>query len=392
MVPRLPALPPSAALAPPAPGAPTGPGPAAGRWRVALVMVVRNEAAGLARALASALPWVDEALVLDTGSTDDSVALARAAGARVEHFTWVDDFSAARNQALALAGADWHVVLDGDEWLAEGGAALAALRHTAPGFVGALRVDSRFGEAGEVAPSWLPRVLPGPVRYAGRIHEQPVHALPLQRLPVVVGHGGYQPQALAAKAGRNARLLTLALAEAPDDAYLWYQLGKDHDVYERHGQALVCFERAQAALPPHSPLPAWRHDLEVRSLHALKRLGRHAEALARAEAGLATWQDSPDFFFALGDVLLDWAADQSAQAERLLPLIEQAWLRCLALGERPDLEGAVAGRGSHLAATNLALLYDVLQQPDAVARYRALAAEQAPATAAYRPLAAALPA
>ena len=378
----------------PAASSPALPAPPAlpGRWRVALVMVVRNEAAGLARALASALPWVDDALVLDTGSTDRTVALAQAAGARVEHFAWVDDFAAARNQALALAGADWHVVLDGDEWLADGGPALAALRHTAPDFVGALRVDSAFGEAGEVAPSWLPRVLPGPVRYAGRIHEQPVHGLPLQRLPVVVGHGGYQARALAAKAGRNARLLMLALADAPDDAYLWYQLGKDHDVYERHGQALACFARAEAALPPAAPLPAWRHDLEVRSLHALKRVGRHGEALARAETGLATWQDSPDFFFALGDVLLDWAADQPAQAERLLPLIEQAWLRCLALGERPDLEGAVAGRGSHLAATNLALLYDVLQQPQAASHYRALAAEQAAPAGAYRPLPEAQPA
>lgn len=352
--------------------------------RLALVMIVRNEAAGIARALASALPWVDEALVLDSGSTDDTVALARAAGARVESFPWPDDFAAARNTALDRVDADWLLVLDGDEWLASGGEALAALRLAPPDFVGALRVDSGFGEQGEIAPSWLPRLLPRGVRYAGRIHEQPVHTLPVRRLPVVIGHDGYAPAALAAKAGRNAALLQRALQEAPDDAYLWYQLGKDHDVYVRHGEALECFDAALARLPASEGVPAWRHDLEIRALHALKCCGRHAEALQRAEAGLQTWQDSPDFFFALGDLLLDWAADQPARADALLPMMESAWQRCLAIGERPDLEGAVAGRGSHLAATNLALLYDLMDRPQDARACRELARRPA----AYPPLAA----
>ena len=340
---------------------PAGPTtPAAARWRISLVMIVRNEAPRIQRALASALPWVDDALVLDTGSTDDTAALARAAGARVEHFEWVDDFAAARNHALDLARADWHLVLDGDEWLASGGEAIAALRHCRPDFAAALRVDSEFGEQAQCAPSWQARVLPGAVRYRGRIHEQPQHALPTRRLPVVLGHDGYAPAALAAKAGRNAALLQRAVDEAPDDPYLWYQLGKDHDVYERHAQALDCFAQAEARLPAGAPLPAWCHDLSVRSLHALKRCGRHAQALQRAEAQLALWQDSPDFFFALGDVLLDWAAEEPERAPALLPMIETAWQRCLAIGERPDLEGAVAGRGSHLAAGNLALLHQLL--------------------------------
>jgi len=78
-----------------------------------------------------------------------------------------------------------------------------------------------------------------------------------------------------------------------------------------------------------------------------------------AEGQLARCAESPDFFFALGDLLLDLAADEPARAEELLPLIEQAWRQCLALGERPEQTGAVAGRGSHLAAHNLALVLDM---------------------------------
>ena len=136
-------------------------------YKVALVMIARNEAARIVRALASAANCVDELVVLDTGSTDATVALARSAGARVHHFKWCDDFAAARNAALELADADWNVVVDADEWIAEAGIELLALRHTAPGFVGTLRVDSQFDTpiGTSVAPSWLPRVLPRGVRY-----------------------------------------------------------------------------------------------------------------------------------------------------------------------------------------------------------------------------------
>jgi len=73
--------------------------------RLALVVIARNEARAIERCLSSARPWVDEMVVLDTGSTDHTVALARACGARVHHFAWVDDFSAARNAALAHTDA-----------------------------------------------------------------------------------------------------------------------------------------------------------------------------------------------------------------------------------------------------------------------------------------------
>lgn len=315
------------------------------------MFIARDEAPRIARAIASVRPWVDEVLVLDTGSRDATAALAAAEGARVQHRPWPHDFAAARNAALHAAGADWHLVIDADEWLTEGGAALAALRRTPPDHVGLVAVTSGFD--GQSATSRLPRLLPGAVRYRGAIHEQPVHALPVHPTPLVLGHDGYEADALARKQGRNAALLLAALARQPHDAYLWYQLGKDHDVYGRWAEALAAFDQARANL---THTPAWAHDMEVRTLHALKREKRHADALIHADHLSATWGHSPDLYFALGDLLLDWAADEPARAPELVPLMRGAWQRCLALGERPDLEGAVAGRGSHLAAANLALL------------------------------------
>jgi tetratricopeptide (TPR) repeat protein len=326
-------------------------------YRIALVLIARNESASIGRCLASVRPWVDDLLVLDTGSIDGTVAAAQAVGARVDHFVWVDDFAAARNRALALADADWNLVLDGDEWLRDGADSIAALRQKAPDFVGAIRVDSDFGAAGSTAcaSSWISRVLPRGVRYEGRIHEQPVHDMPVRRLAVHAGHDGYLPHALAAKRGRNAALLALALRDAPDDGYLLYQSGKDHAVYERFAAAADCFERAAAVLGEASPIA---HDLLVRRLFALKRCGRHEVAVQLAESQRLRWDGSPDYWFTLGDLLLDWATTVPQRAGELLPMIEACWQRCRALGERPDLEGAVHGRGSFLAAANLVVLYE----------------------------------
>jgi len=321
---------------------------------VALVVIARNEAPRLARLLDSVRPYVDRMLVLDTGSDDGTPELARSLGAQVEHFAWVEDFSAARNRALSLAGADWHLVLDGDEWLEQGGELLLGLRDLTPDFVGAVELLDQF--EGGTAHQWLSRVLPGRVRYAGRVHEQPQHTLPVRRLGLRIGHDGYSNERLVAKRGRNRELLQQMLQEQPDDAYLLYQLGKDHAVYDEHADAEAAFARAAACVAYSGGVPSWWFDFVARRLYGLKCLGRHAQGVEFAQEEMASCSDSPDFFFALGDLLLDFAAEDTARAPELLPMAEAAWRQCLAIGERPDLVGAVAGRGTSLAAHNLAVV------------------------------------
>lgn len=340
------------------------------RQRVSLVVIARNEAPRIARLLRSVASWVDSMLVLDTGSADDTAAVARTCGARVEHFDWCDDFAAARNVALDAAAADWHLVLDADEWLIDGGPALRALACTPPRFVGRVHLEDRFYDGQwRIAHSHISRVLPGRVRYRGRVHEQPNHGLPQRRLPVRVGHDGYGPGELARKRGRNRALLHAELAARSDDPYLWYQLGKDHGVYEEHHAASDCFARALQLARVDEP---WRFDLVARCLYSMKCCARHEAATALAEAELERCAESPDFFFAVGDLLLDRATQDPRQGEALLPLIEAAWTRCLEIGERPELHGAVSGRGSHLAAHNLAVLYDTLGQSQRAADMRRL--------------------
>lgn len=337
--------------------------------RLALVMIARDEAASISRALESARPYVDRIIVLDTGSTDATREIAAAAGAVVHGFTWCDDFAAARNAALAHADADWNLILDADEWIEAGGEALAAL--PAGGVLGEVRVASRMDQPGAegVGQAWLPRLLPRGVRYAGRIHEQPISDFPRLRLPLTLGHDGYTTDNLARKGARNETLLMRELQDAPEDPYLWFQLAKEHQARGRTPQAALCFREA---LRLAGPEVRYRHALVVRAMIALKAAGELHEALVLADAEVANWAESPDFYFTVGDLYLEAAAQDPGRANELLPIAEQAWKRCLEIGERPELDGAVAGRGGHMAAHNLAAIYEALGQTELATRYRAL--------------------
>ena len=82
---------------------------------LSLAMIVKNEGATIERALNCAKLFSDEMVVVDTGSTDDTVAKAAAMGAIVHRFAWIDDFAAARNFAFSKCVKDWIIWLDGDD-------------------------------------------------------------------------------------------------------------------------------------------------------------------------------------------------------------------------------------------------------------------------------------
>jgi glycosyltransferase involved in cell wall biosynthesis len=338
-----------------------------------MVMIARDEARCIGRALASVRGHVERMIVLDTGSSDDTAAIAAAAGAQVGHLDWPDDFAAARNAALDLSDADWNLILDADEWLQGDAADLGPGVLGSEIFLGQVQVASAVdvgGTPGE-ARTWISRILPRGVRYEGAIHEQPVCGLPVRRLGLTFGHDGYLPDALARKGARNETLLDAGIAARPDDGYLWSQLGREHQARGRAAEAARCFAEALRLTAADA---AWRRVLVVRSLNAFKDAGRIEEALRLVDAEFPNWPDSPDFFFAMGDLYLEVAAREPEKAlTDHLPLVEYAWRRCLDIGERGDQDGAVTGRGGHMAAHNLAVLYEGLGRAELAAQYTAMA-------------------
>jgi len=87
--------------------------------RLSQCMIVKNEEHNIERALSWAKGYAFEQIVVDTGSTDRTVEIAESMGAKVYHFEWINDFSAAKNYAISLCTGNWIAILDADEWLTQ---------------------------------------------------------------------------------------------------------------------------------------------------------------------------------------------------------------------------------------------------------------------------------
>lgn len=208
------------------------------RAGISLCMIVKNEERNLARCLESARGVVDEIVVVDTGSTDSTMEIAAAFGARVERHPWRDSFGAAKNIALGLASSTWILVLDADEELdVDSRTRLreVVLSTHADALEVWVRSGSGPGDLSAFTDSAQVRLLRAGRGYAyeGDIHEQIVFSIGraggrIARTDLRVIHHGYETATVQGEQDRLARNLTLletAVASKPDDPYLLTKLG-----------------------------------------------------------------------------------------------------------------------------------------------------------------------
>jgi glycosyltransferase involved in cell wall biosynthesis len=205
------------------------------RKTVSLCMIARDEEATIGMTIKSVLALVDEIIVVDTGSRDNTRIIAEGYGARVVVLPWQDDFAAARNAALMEASGDWILVLDADEQLQPVRPVefqrLLHERHAA-GY--RLQMISPRNE--KIVQTFnLVRLFRNHprVRYVYPIHEQVLPSLnawaadeqmAVLDAPLSIMHEGYRQEKRAQKRERNLRILRRALAAQPDEPYFAYQL------------------------------------------------------------------------------------------------------------------------------------------------------------------------
>ncbi len=200
-------------------------------------MIVKNEERFLEQCLRSAAGAVDEINIVDTGSTDRTVEIARAFGARIEHREWRDDFAWARNESLAMATNRWVLQLDADEeLLPESLEALEALKKTPAYIVGVyvrcINKSDRYG--GGAMSHATSRIFPNHerIRYTGLIHEFAcldgnAKGIAAVLSPVKILHHGYTNEMVESrgKNARNLRILEESIRREPGEAFHWYNFG-----------------------------------------------------------------------------------------------------------------------------------------------------------------------
>ncbi len=226
-------------------------------------MIVKNEEDNIEQALSWGKGIVSEQIVVDTGSTDRTVELAQQLGAKVYHFSWIDDFSAAKNFAISKAECEWIALLDADEYFSKEDAGKLKL------ILSQLEDKPYDG----LATKWIHleddktikmidaqvrifRNRPG-LRYHRRIHEylawedgtgisywQDTEGLSLF-------HTGYGAAAEKKKqgGGRNLRLIQAELKDHPDDFEMLTYLGNEYIALGEFALAEELYEKTLADLP-----------------------------------------------------------------------------------------------------------------------------------------------
>jgi glycosyltransferase involved in cell wall biosynthesis len=203
-------------------------------------LIVKNEEKNLPRALKWGKGLADEQIVVDTGSSDATAALAEKLGAKVVRFQWTKDFSAARNFAISHCTGDWILFLDADEYFREQDLPLLRPlleevdRKTVLRNGRSVRynvIETPWVNAADQTAARQARIFRNDscLRYEGAIHEQ-LHALPGGRLTVyavkevpAIYHTGYlwgENGEKAAKAARNLEVIVHALEQSPGCAKL----------------------------------------------------------------------------------------------------------------------------------------------------------------------------
>jgi glycosyltransferase involved in cell wall biosynthesis len=330
---------------------------AAGRPKVSLCLIVKDEEANLPECLGSAAGLADEVVVIDTGSRDRTREVAARAGARVFEFPWVDDFAAARNESLRHARGDWVLWLDADDRI--DGSDRRKLRDLLNGLgnenaayvMKCLCVAGPTGE-GETVVDHVRLFRNDPrVRWEYRVHEQILPSIrrtggEVRWSDVVIRHVGYCDPALRRrKLERDVRLLRLEDAARPDDPFTLFNLGSVYYELGQVSEALPLLKRSLARSAPRDSI--------VRKLYALiaqghRRLGQGAEALAACREGRAHYPDDAELLFQEGLAARDLGDRAGAEA---------CLLRLLRGREGEHFASIDPGLRGYKARHNLAVLY-----------------------------------
>jgi tetratricopeptide (TPR) repeat protein len=326
---------------------------------VSLCMIVKDEEAMLPRCLDAVREWVDEMIVVDTGSTDRTVEIAEERGARVLHHEWQNDFSAARNVSFDAATCDWILYLDADEVLLDGdGPRLRELlTHTWREAIFLIETnhtgDLEDGTATTHDAMRLVRRRPNR-RFSGRLHEQlqdiPAYLPERREISTVrIEHFGYlgEVREQKDKSTRNREILDRQFADGDASPFMHFNLGMEHVAAGDHTGAIQYLERAWGDLAddPERATYGFTPMLASHLVEALRTVGRLDDADRRADEVLGLYPDFTDIVLLQAHVAHLRGDDERA---------EERYRACLAMGDAPSTLVATKGAGTSLPSRGLA--------------------------------------
>lgn len=258
---------------------------------ISICIIAKNEEKNMEAFLSSIKKHMGnypyEIVLVDTGSTDKTIEIAKKYTDRILFFEWIGDFATARNFSLNNANHDWVLILDCDEYVDEldvNGFTLMMKQY--PDGVGMLTRRNHY-EMNGTDSIYTDRVERFFNRrhyhYEAIIHEQVrrIDGGDFERvaIPLTVEHCGYNgtPEQMRQKAERNNALLLKMLEENPDDPYLYFQIGQSYNSI--HDDENACYYYGKGLEYEVDPRAEYVQMMVIGYGYNLLHLGRLEEAL-----------------------------------------------------------------------------------------------------------------
>ncbi|HHY37387.1 MAG TPA: tetratricopeptide repeat protein [Clostridia bacterium] len=329
-------------------------------------MIVKNEEANLPRCLQSIKGVADEIIVVDTGSTDRTVAIAEQYGSKIGRYIWDGDFSRARNVSLEMATGDWILILDADEELPSGEGErlrrlLTSTKDADGGPEGYLITEVSYCgdalECGEVAHLTCRLFRNRPYyRFSRALHEQIAASITeaggkLAFSDITIVHYGYlrHKTDLDSKIWRNVSILRVEVKRNPEDSFNRFNLAMEYMRLGMYSDALRELKKAFAALKDLSLgyAPKLVNSIAI----CLMNLGRYDEALVILDQALEAYPRYTDLIY-----LRALTEMKRGSPKKALEDLE----RCLRCGDGNAVFGSERGLGSYKALTAMAAAHRML--------------------------------
>lgn len=304
---------------------------------VSLCMIVKNEGRYLRRCLSSVSDIVDEIVIVDTGSSDDTVQIAKEFGAVLGYFEWNQNFSDARNQALALATKEWILVLDADEYLRLEDRDKLIKAFNDFNYDGYIIKTLNFnGDDNNQAfiTNLNQRIFKNNKNYTykGAIHEQVICLNPDKQknefkiIDVGFYHSGYLATIVQGKnkPNRNLEILKEVAKEDPSNTFTLFNLANE---YSQLNDLEEAFRLYDEAYKKESFTVGFMPKLVIFRLQCLINMNRTEEALQAIEEGLKAYPDYTELVY------------YRALLEKKLGQITktiQSYKKCLEMGKPRD--------------------------------------------------------
>ena len=320
---------------------------------LSLCMIVKDEEENLDKCLKSVAEFVDDIVIVDTGSTDSTKAIAKQYTKKVYCFEWCNDFSKARNFSISKAYNDWILILDADEILYNiDKEKVYSFIENNERVVGRIKRTNTFEDEKGIK-KYIERVNrlfnKNYFQYDGIIHEQVVskvdNTYETEPIEIEVSHIGYLNEVLnrTNKLERNINLLSSAIRDNTQDPYLYYQIGKSYYSQKNYEKAYVSFLQAMK-LELNFKLEYVEDLIESYGYNLLK-CKKYKEAL-----NLKKYEDYygvlPDYNFLMGLIYMNNSIFEEAI---------KYFKKCL--GEK---EGKIEGINTYHSNYNIGVIYETL--------------------------------